>query len=288
MQADVLSAIRGGLDGFSKGQRRIAAFILDDYDKAAFMTASKLGASTHVSESTVVRFAAELGYDGYPEMQKALQEVVRTRLTSVQRMEVVDTQLEDDRDVVSMVLQSDMNALRMTNDSLDRSVLYAAVEEIVKAKTVYIVGARSSATIANFLNFYLRSILDNVRLIQSNSSSDMLEQAMHIKAGDVLIGVSLPRYSSRTVKVMHFAKDLGCKLIAVTDNHQAPLARISDHVLIAKSDMLSIVDSLVAPMSVANALVVAISRKLGKELSRNMNDLERIWEEYGVYESIDI
>lgn len=287
MNSDVLSAIRAGMGGFSKGQKRIGAFILESYDKAAFMTASKLGQTTRVSESTVVRFAAELGYKGYPEMQKALQEVVRSRLTSVQRIEVANTQLAD-QDVVSMVLQSDINTLRMTNEALDRGSLNAAVEAIVSGKSVFIVGVRSSSTLASFLNFYLRTMLNNVRLISSTASSEMLEQLIHVGEGDVVIGISLPRYSRRAVKALQFAKDNGAALVAITDNHQAPLAKIADHVLIAKSDMVSFVDSLVAPLSVINALVVAISRRLGTEFSQSLADLEKIWEKYDIYERLDI
>ena len=287
MSSDVLSAIRSGMGGFSKGQKRIGAFIMESYDKAAFMTASRLGQTTHVSESTVVRFAAELGYKGYPEMQKALQEVVRSRLTSVQRIEVANSQLAD-QDVVSMVLQSDINTLQMTSDALDRDAVNEAVDAILAAKTVYIVGVRSSSTLAGFLNFYLRTMLHRVQLISSTASSEMLEQLIHVGAGDVVIGISLPRYSRRTVKALQFAKDNGAALVAITDNYQAPLAKIADHVLIAKSDMVSFVDSLVAPLSVINALVVAISRKLGTEFSRGMADLERIWEKYDIYERLDI
>ena len=287
MNPDVLSAIRSGIGGFSKGQKRIAAYILDSYDKAAFMTASKLGKTTQVSESTVVRFAAELGYKGYPEMQKALQEVVRTRLTSVQRIEAADSQFMG-QDVVSMVLQSDMNTLRLTGEALDRQALADSVDAILAAKNVYLLGVRSSNVLARFLNFYLRIMLGNVHLVEPSATSEIFEQLMHIGAGDVVIGISLPRYSRRTARSMHFAKNNGATCIAITDNHQAPLAKESDHVLIAKSDMVSFVDSLVAPLSVVNALVVAISQKMGKEFSQTMAEMEAIWEEYDIYEHVDI
>lgn len=286
MSIDVLSAIRNGMSGFSKGQKRIAAYILDAYDKAAFMTANKLGSTTQVSESTVVRFAAELGYKGYPEMQKALQEIVRTRLTRVQRIEVAEDQWEN-QDIVSTVLQSDINSLQMTNEALDRKALDAAVDAILNARNVYISGARSSATISSYLNFYLRTMLDKARLVTSSSSTEMIEQLMHAGPEDVVIGISLPRYSRHTVNSMQFAKECGCTCIAITDNQQAPLARMADHVLIAKSDMVSIVDSLVAPMSVVNVLVVALSRKLDKKLSQSMEELEKVWKKYDIYESFD-
>ena len=286
MASDVLSAIRSSMGTFSKGQKRIAGYILESYDKAAFMTASKLGQTAQVSESTVVRFASELGFDGYPEMQRALQEVVRNRLTSVQRIEVANGQFAD-QDLVSAVIQSDINTLRMTNESLDRAALSAAVDAIIGAKQVYIVGVRSSAAIATFIDFYLRILLPNVRLVSSTSTGEMLEQLMHLQPGDTVLGISLPRYSSRTVKALNFCRKNGAKIIAVTDHQQAPIAKLADLVLIAKSDMLSFVDSLVAPLSVANALVVAISRKLGMELSQSMEDLEKIWAQYNVYEHID-
>ena len=287
MSTDILSAIRSGMSGFSKGQKRIAAYILEYYDKAAFMTANKLGKTTQVSESTVVRFAAELGYKGYPEMQQALQEVVRTRLTSVQRIEVSNMQFAN-QDVVSMVLQSDINTLRLTNEALDREALSNAVDAILRAKNVYILGVRSSNTLARFLNFYLRIMMGNVHLVEPSATSEIFEQLMHVSADDTVIGMSLPRYSRRTARAMHFAKEGGATCIAITDNYQAPLAKVSDHVLIAKSDMVSFVDSLVAPLSVVNALVVAISQKLGMEFSRTMAEMESIWEKYDIYEHVDI
>jgi DNA-binding MurR/RpiR family transcriptional regulator len=282
MPDNVLSTIQEKLSSCSKGQKRIGAYILDHYDKAAFMTAGKLGATVQVSESTVVRFASCMGFDGYPGMQIALQDIVRTRLTSVQRLEVANTQLAG-QDVVSMVLQSDINALRMTNDALSREQLSAAVDALIRARSVYIIGVRSSSNIASFLNFYLRTMLDDVRFVPSSAATEMLEQMRHLDGRDICVGISLPRYSGRTVKLMRYAKDCGCKLVAITDSRQAPIAKLSDYVLIAKSDMLSLVDSLVAPLSVVNALVVAISQRLGKEFSQSMLDLEKIWAEYAEY-----
>ena len=282
MSDNVLTAIQEKLRSCSKGQKRIGAYILDHYDKAAFMTAGRLGAAAQVSESTVVRFAVFMGVDGYPGMQTALQDIVRTRLTSVQRLEVANTQLAG-QDVVSMVLQSDINALRMTNDALSREQLSAAVDALIRARNVYIIGVRSSYNVANFLNFYLRTMLENVRIVAASSATEMLEQMCHLDGRDICIGVSLPRYSSRTIKLIRYAKDRGSKLIAITDSNQAPVARISDFVLIAKSDMLSLVDSLVAPLSVVNTLVVAISQRLGTEFSQSMQNLEKIWTDYAEY-----
>lgn len=250
------------------------------------MTASKVGKKVNVSESTVVRFAAELGFDGYPSMQKALQELVRNKLTSVQRLEGAGDRLGN-QDVVSMVLQSDMESIRMTSEALDRSVLDCAVQTIIDAKNIYIVGVRSSAAIALYMSHYFRNIFDHVRLVSSSATSEMIEQMLHVGKNDVVVGISLPRYSSRTVKLLEFAKDSGAKVVVITDSVDAPTAKYADYTLVAKSDMVSVVDSLVAPMSLVNALIVAIARKREQELSKVFEDLERIWEEYEVYERIE-
>ncbi len=286
MAADILSLIQEQYRTFSKGQKLIANYILDSYDKSAFMTANKLGKTVGVSESTVVRFAVELGFDGYPSMQKTLQALVRTKLTSVQRIEVSNSRISSS-DVAGSVLQADIYALRLTSETLDRAEMDACVDAILHAKHIYIVGVRSSAAIAHYMNFYFRNILDNVHLVSSSATSEMLEQLIRIAPGDVLIGISLPRYSNRTVKMLQFARDCGAKTIAITDKREAPAGRVADHVLTANSDMVSIVDSLVAPMSVVNALVVMVSRKQEKQVSRTFKDLERLWEEYDVNERID-
>lgn len=286
MASDILTAIHDRLRTFSKGQRLIAGFILQSYDKAAFMTASKLGKTVGVSESTVVRFAVELGFDGYPSMQKTLQELVRNKLTSVQRIEAANDRIGN-QDVVSTVLQADIDTLRKTSEALDRREMAASVDAILRAKHIYIIGVRSSAAIASFLNFYFRNIFDNVSLVSSTATSEMFEQLLRVGKDDVVIGISLPRYSSRTVKTMQFAHDSGATIVAITDNPDAPAGKIADHVLAAKSDMVSIVDSLVAPMSVVNALIVAVSRKREESVSRTFKDLERLWDEYDVYERVE-
>lgn len=283
MAADILSKIQDQIRSFSKGQKRIANYILESYDKAAFMTASKLGKTVGVSESTVVRFAMELGFSGYPSMQKTLQEMVRTKLTSVQRIEAAHDRLGD-HDVVTAVLQADMETIRKTSESLDRAEMDRCVDLILSARHIYIIGVRSSATIASYLDFYFRSIFDDVRLVSSTAASEMFEQLIRVGPGDVIIGISLPRYSSRTVKTLQFAHDSGATTIAITDNRDAPAGKVADHVLVAKSDMVSIVDSLVAPLSVVNALIVSISRKREQQISRTYKDLERLWDEYEVYE----
>ena len=286
MAADILSKIQNQMHGFSKGQKLIGGYILEAYDKAAFMTASKLGKTVHVSESTVVRFAVELGYEGYPEMQKTLQELVRNKLTSVQRIEVASDRIGK-QDVVSSVLQADIDSIRRTGESIDRGEMAASVEAVQKARTIYILGARSSAVLASYLNFYFRNFFDNVRLVSPGATSELFEQLLRVGEGDVVIGISPPRYSSSTVKVMQYAHDAGATVIAITDNPDAPAGKVADHVLVAKSDMVSVVDSLVAPMSVISALVVSVAQERKSEVVKTFEDLEHIWEEYEVYERVE-
>lgn len=286
MNRDILALIHENMDTFSKGQKRIANYILESYDKAAFMTASKLGKRVNVSESTVVRFAAELGYDGYPSMQRSLQKMIRNRLTSVQRIEVANDRMGD-QDVLDMVLQSDIDKIRLTLEEIDRESFDKAADAIVAARRIYIVGLRSSASIATFLGFYFNLIFDNVVMISANTVSEVLESLLRVGEGDVVIGISFPRYSSRTVKAMKFAYDRGATVIALTDSMSAPIAREATHTLIAMSDMVSLVDSLVAPLSVVNALIVACSYRKEEAISKTFSNLEEIWDEYGVYEKVD-
>lgn len=286
MNGDILTQIQDNMSSFSKGQKRIASFILDSYDKAAFMTASKLGQTVNVSESTVVRFAAELGYDGYPNMQKALQKMIRNRLTSVQRIEMANDQIGSE-DVVDSVLRSDIAKIRSTLEELDRSSFDRAVDIIVNARKIYILGVRSSSAISRFLAFYLNLIFDNVSEIGSNSVSEDFEQIMRVGGEDIVIGVSFPRYSSRTVKVMQYARDRGASLLAITDSESSPVAECADIVLTAKSDMASFVDSLVAPLSLVNALIVAVSQRRNRDVADTFRQLEKIWDEYDVYQKIE-
>ena len=285
MNRDILTIIQENMHTFSKGQKRIAAFILESYDKAAFLTASKLGKKVNVSESTVVRFAAELGFDGYPDMQKSLQKMIRNRLTSVQRIEVTNDRIGD-QDLVSMVLQSDMDKIRQTLEELDRSSFEHAVDAIVSARKIYIIGVRSSASITTFLTFYFNLIFDNVVEVSANTASEVFERLLRVGEGDVVIGVTFPRYSSRTVQAVSFARDRGATTIAITDSEASPLAPISRYTLKARSDMASFGDSLVAPLSLVNALLVAVSRKKNDDIGQTFQTLEQIWEEYGVYEKV--
>ncbi len=285
MNRDILTVIQENMSGFSKGQKRIANYILESYDKAAFMTASKLGKTVDVSESTVVRFASELGYDGYPSMQKSMQKMIRNRLTAVQRIEVSYDRISESN-VLASVLQSDIDKIRQTLEEIDVQTFNGAVEAIVKARRIYIVGVRSSASLANFLYFYFSLIFDNVVLVGANTTSEVFENLIRITPEDVVIGISFPRYSSRTVHGMKFAKDQGATTIAITDSEVSPLAPISTYTLTARSDMVSFVDSLVAPLSLVNALLVAVSRKQNEELANTFRKLEKIWEEYDVYEKV--
>lgn len=285
MSRDILTVIQDSMHTFSKGQRKIANFILESYDKAAFMTASRLGQKVGVSESTVVRFAFELGYDGYPDMQRSLQKMIRNRLTTVQRIEVTNDRLGD-QDLLSMVLQSDIEKIRQTLEDLDRDSFYSAVDAIVSARKIYIIGVRSSASIASFLHFYFNLIFDNVVLVSANTASEIFESLLRVGEGDAVIGISFPRYSSRTVQAMSFARDRGATTIAITDSETSPLVPISRYTLMARSDMASFVDSLVAPLSLVNALLVAVSQRKNEDLSNTFHTLEGIWEEYNVYEKV--
>ena len=285
MNQDILTLIQENMSSFSKGQKRIAGFILHSYDKAAFMTASRLGQQVQVSESTVVRFAAELGFEGYPDMQRSLQKMIRSRLTSVQRIEVTNDRLGE-QELLPMVLQSDMEKIRLTLEELDRESFERAVDAIVEARKIYIIGVRSAAAIATFLSFYLKLIMNNVTLVSANTASEVFESLFWVGEGDVVIGASFPRYSSRTVQAMNFARDRGAATVAITDSDASPLAPISTYTLKARSDMASFVDSLVAPLSLVNALLVAVSRRKNDSLDHTFQTLEKIWDEYGVYTKV--
>ena len=283
---DLINKIQSELPGFSKGQKQIARYILEHYDKAAFMTASRLGTTVGVSESTVVRFATKLGYNGYPHLQRALQEMIRNKLTSVQRMEVSSDRMGG-RDVLQTVLHADMDMIRQTLDELDRDAFQGAVDALIGAKRIYILGVRSSSALSNFLGFYFNLLFENVRLVHTNSVSEIFEQMLRIGPGDVVFGVSFPRYSKRTLSAMQYARDRGARVIALTDSRLSPLARVADHLLLARSDMASFVDSLVAPLSVVNALIAAVGMSRRDEIEQTFNKLERIWEEYDVYEKLE-
>ena len=267
---------------FSKGQKRLADYIKENYDKAAFLTAAKMGEAVGVSESTVVRFATQLGYKGYPEFQKALGELVRTKLNSIQRMEVTYGRI-DRSEILATVLQSDIEKIKQTLESVDNLAFELAVDTILAAQKVYVIGIRSCAPLAKFLTFYLNLICEDVVEVDTNSSSEIFEQLIRIGEEDVIIGISFPRYSMRTLKALEFASNRKAKVITLTDSVNSPMNLYSSCNLIAKSDMASIVDSLVAPLSVINALVVALCMKKQDDVIETLETLEDIWDEYQVY-----
>ena len=283
MSDDILSLMEDKAHRFSKGQRRIAAYIQESYDKAAFLTASKLGKAVNVSESTVVRFAMELGYDGYPSMQKAMQEMVMNRLTSVQRIGVANDRIGDN-DIIKSVLQSDMEKLRLSAEMVDRESFRAAVDTILKARRIYVIGVRSAAMLANFMGYYLNYMFDNVHVITASGGSEMFEKLVGVRSEDAVLAFSFPRYSTATVNGAQYCRQVGATVIGLTGSSMSPLAQNCDYLLLAKSDMLSLVDSLVAPLSVVNALLVALASGREKVLAENFDTLERVWEEYNVYE----
>ena len=266
----------------SKGQKKLADYILQEYDKAAFLTAAKIGEVVGVSESTVVRFAMTLGYKGYPEFQKALEELVRTKLNSIQRMEVTYGRISQG-EILTSVLQADIEKIKLTMGSMDQDAFEMAVDTILNAKRIYVIGIRSCAPLASFLSYYLQLICEDVTLVNTNSSSEIFEQLIRIGQDDVVIGISFPRYSMRTLKALEFANNRNAKVITLTDSVHSPMNLYSSCNLIARSDMASIVDSLVAPLSVINALVVALCMKKQKEVVATLETLEKIWDEYQVY-----
>lgn len=284
---ELISRINDKYSSMSKGQKLLATYITDNYDKAVFLTAAKLGHVVGVSESTVVRFATHLGYKGYPEFQKALEELVRIKLNSIQRMEVTYGRISQS-EILASVLHADAEKIKYTAEHIDQNAFELAVDIILNARKIYIVGIRSCASLASFLGFYLNLMLDNVLLLHTNSASELFEQMVRIGPQDVIIGISFPRYSMRTLKAMEFANNRNAKVITLTDSVHSPMNLYSSCNLIAKSDMASIVDSLVAPLSVINALVVALCMKKQKDVIHTLETLEEIWDEYQVYNNDEI
>lgn len=284
---DLTSRINECYGSLSKGQKILATYITDNYDKAVFLTAAKMGQVVGVSESTVVRFATHLGYKGYPEFQKALEEMVRNKLNSIQRMEVTYGRISQSH-ILETVLQSDQEKIKDTLEHIDEHAFELAVDTIIKAKHIYIVGIRSCAPLAAFMAFYFNLMFENVTLLQTNNSSELFEQMVRISKDDVIIGISFPRYSMRTLKAMEFANNRNAKVITLTDSVHSPMNLYSSCNLIARSDMASIVDSLVAPLSVINALIAALCMKKQGEVAKTLETLEDIWNEYQVYENDEI
>jgi DNA-binding MurR/RpiR family transcriptional regulator len=277
---DLIHRIDSSYKRMSKGQKLIAEYIMKNYDKAAFMTASRLGSIVGVSESTVVRFANALNYDGYPKLQKALQELIRNKLTTVQRIELSADM--DQSMVLKNVLKADMHNIRNTIEETDNEVFNDVIKKILEAENIYVLGLRSAAPLAQFMGYYLNFIFNNVRVVTSGIN-DIFEQLFHIGKGDLLFGISFPRYASRAIEAMKFSKAREADTVALTDSLLSPLTNYADYSLLAKSDMASFVDSLVAPLSVINALIVGIGQAKKDEISFGFHQLEDIWEEYQVY-----
>ena len=278
---DLMRMIQIKFPRLSKGQKLIAEYILRHYDKAAFMTAAKLGTSVGVSESTVVRFANELGFSGYPKLQKALQELIKNKLTTVQRIELSNDFISEEN-ALKGVLKADMENIRATLEKINHKTFDDVVKSIFSAKRIYIIGLRSSTAIAEFLGFYLNVILDNVKVV-AYGISDIFEQMINVGEGDLVIGIGFPRYAIKTIEALAFSQSRNAKVVAITDSLLSPLASKADYTLIAQSNMASFVDSLVAPLSVINALIIAVGLKEKDKISNTYSSLENIWEEYQVY-----
>ena len=278
----LLARIDINMDTFSKGQKRIAKYIEEHYDKAAYMTALKLGETVGVSESTVVRFASELGYDGYPELQKAMQEMIKEKLTSVQRIEVTETRIGD-KDVLTTVLNQDIDKIRRTIEEISHEDFDNAIKALSKAKEIYVFAVRSTSALASFLGYYLQLIFGNVHIINTSSKSSTYENLFRISEKDVMIGISFPRYSTTAVEAMEFAQERKAEVIAITDSMASPLVECANHILIARSDMASVVDSLVAPLSLINALIVACVLSEKDKVKDTFHQLEDVWNRQGVY-----
>lgn len=283
---NILLTIEKQQSSFSKGQKIIARYILENYDKAAFMTASKLGKVVQVSESTVVRFAMELGYDGYPSMQRALQELIRSRLTSVQRIQVTGTAELEGAGLMTSVLQRDMVRLRQAIEQADGLEFENAVDTIVNARRIYIVGFRSSSFLAGYLNFYYRLIFNNVTLVQGGAAGTF-DQMFRVGEGDVVIVISFPRYSELAIKALQFAHDRGAAIVGVTDSEVSPVCRMADTTLLVRNEMISFVDSLAAPMSMINALILATAQRKGADVNATFTEMEGVWERFGIFGKVE-
>ncbi|WP_310603480.1 MurR/RpiR family transcriptional regulator [Anaerosporobacter sp.] len=281
-QTDLVKNINNKYNSLSKGQKLLANYILNNYDKAVYLTAAKMGKIVGVSESTVVRFAMILGYDGYPKLQRALEELAKNNLNSVQRMEVTFDRINKEN-ILKSVLHSDAEKIRLTAEEIDEEAFKSAIERLLYAKTIYIIGIRSSAPLASFLSYYLGLIFERVVMIHSNSTSELFEQLYRINEEDVLIGISFPRYSRSTLKAMEFANRRNAKLISITDSYASPMTKYCDCNLLARCDMASIADSIVAPMSIINAIIVGVCQQKQEEVVSTFASLEEIWDEYQVY-----
>lgn len=285
--ADLITRMNEYYGSMSKGQKKLASYITSNYDAAVFMTAAKLGRTVGVSESTAVRFATLLGYDGFPEFHKALEEVVKEKLRAVSRIEIKSSEMTK-TEVLETVMRSDANKINQTLENLSKSAFEEAVDSIMSARRIYVIGIRTCLPLAQFLGFYLNLLFEDVCIVGTNNASEIFEQMININKLDVLIGISFPRYSMRTLKAMEFANDRNAKVISITDDKNSPLNLYSSCNLIARSDMATVVDSLVAPLSVINALIVSLCMKKPDEVTGKLDMLERLWEDYQVYANDEI
>ena len=282
MAADISERIKAVYSTLSKGQKKIANAVLNEYDKVAYLTAAKLGDMVGVSESTVVRFADELGFEGYSQFQLAVQELVRIKLTPNQRIEITKQRIGCG-DIIDTAMESDINKIKYTLEHLDRAAFSAAVDAILGAKRIYITGARSSEPIARMLSYNLSLIFDNVKLVAPTSSAEVFEQMYSVNEDDVVIAFSFPRYSSKMINGIRFARQKDAKVIVFTDSEVSPIAEFANCLLIAQSDMASFMDSLVAPLSIINAIVIEITSRREKEIRERFDALEKLWDEYEIY-----
>lgn len=285
---DLIVRINEKYQKMSKGQKRLTNYLLNNFDKAVFMTAAKLGDNVGISESTVVRYAVSLGYTGFPQFHKALEKMVQDKLNSIETIEVASSKNMSRQEVLEAVMRADAEKVKLTLENMDRYSFDMAVDTILNARRIYIVGIRSCAPLASFLGFYLNMMFDDVTIVTTNNSSEMFEQMMRINSEDCIIGISFPRYSMRTLKAMEFANDRNARIITITDSKNSPMNLYSSCNLLARSDMASIVDSLVAPLSVINALIVSLCLKREDKVMNTLEMLENIWGQYQVYESDEI
>ncbi len=285
MSNDLISIIKSNFHKFSKGQKLIAQFIIDHYDKAAFMTAAKIGETVDISESTVVRFATTLGYSGFPELQKALQVLIKNKLTTVQRIGLNDDVVNDKVKLHKKILKNEMNNMRYLFEHFDIEALDKATELILNANRVFVLGLRTSSTLANYLGFYLDVALDDVKVLNNSGVNSLYEEIIRIKENDLLIVISYPRYSKTTIEAARFVKEHKAKLVAITDTEESPVYRLADASLLAKSNIVSFVDSLVVPLTMINNLIINISLREKEDIVEYYNTLEKLWDNNSIYQN---
>lgn len=282
--ADLINLIKGNYYKFSKGQKQIAQFIIEHYDKAAFMTAAKIGETVDVSESTVVRFASSIGFSGFPELQKSLQVLIKNKLTTVQRIGLDEDMDEDTDKIHKRILRNEINSMRYLLDNIDTAALDEATKLILNADKVYILGLRTSSTLANYLGFYLDVILDNVKILNNSGVNSLYEEIIRVKETDVLIVISFPRYSNSTIEATKFVKNHKAKIIAITDTEASPFYSLSDVSLLAKSNIVSFIDSLVVPMCILNSLIINIGLQEKEDIVQYFDRLEELWDSHSIYQ----